>query len=102
MEVQSIQFLQTGRQLPPRYNLTIQNYVDILLSFNNLLDFDQRQKKFCSFLLKENIKLLELNTLVKRQYLPHIDQVKVSMVTHVVNRTFLSLHEGSITPEVPL
>ena len=55
-----------------------------------------------AFLLKENIKLLEFNTLVKRQYLPHIDQVKVSMVTRVVNRTFLSLHEGSITPEVPL
>ena len=46
MEVQSIQFLQTGRQLPPRYNLTIQNYVDILISFNNLLDFDQRKKNF--------------------------------------------------------
>ena len=46
MGVQSIQFLQTGRQLPPRYNLTIQNYVDILISFNNLLDFDQRKKNF--------------------------------------------------------
>ena len=62
------------------------------------------QKEFFknAFLLKENIKLLELNTLVKRQYLPHIDQVKVSIETEVVNLTLPSLHEGSITPKVPL